>query len=127
VTAADLDGGNGWMMIKKISYQASGAVTNVNNNVWTKYTQTFQSQAHTKISVGFKLGGQSDSAPVVKWDTLRIKVSSTASAQPVGLPATTTPPGKESSPPGEVVVPRPGVAVSELDRGVVPDLGSVDM
>lgn len=72
--AADFDAGNGWTLIKKFSNQVSGDVSNGNGNVWTKYTRTFQSQANTRLSVGFKLGGQADTAPIVKWDTLRIKV-----------------------------------------------------
>lgn len=77
-TAADFDGGQGWTIVHKFANPASGSATNGNQNVWTKYTKSFSSFGHTKVSVGFKLGSQTETAPVVKWDALRIKVIASA-------------------------------------------------
>jgi len=67
-SAQDFDqNGAGWKIMNKFS--ASG--TNGNGDQWHRYAWTFNSENHTQISVGFKLGS-SGSAPAVQWDELRI-------------------------------------------------------
>ena len=68
-SAADFDNNPGnWTMIKKFS--SSG--TNGNGDVYTKYEATFNSSSSTQITLGYKLGSGGSSAPVIRWDTLRI-------------------------------------------------------
>jgi hypothetical protein len=57
-----------WTMIKKFDKTTRG-----NGNTWARYSVSFESGASTHISVGFKLGKMSGTAPTVFWDTLRIE------------------------------------------------------
>jgi hypothetical protein len=68
-TAQDFDQNGGtWTEIKKFSNTG----TNGNGNTWVQYTKTFSSGSNTQISVGFKTGNSSGTAPTIQWDTLRI-------------------------------------------------------
>jgi hypothetical protein len=70
-SAQNFDGSAGtWTMIKKFE-NVSGS--NGNGNVWTQYTKTFNSGSNTQISVGFKTGLAGSTAPVARWDTLRVQ------------------------------------------------------
>ncbi|GMU23492.1 MAG: hypothetical protein AMXMBFR13_35700 [Phycisphaerae bacterium] len=64
----DQNGGT-WTEIKKFSN--TGA--NGNGDTWVQYSKTFNSGSNTQISVGFKAGNASGTAPTIKWDTLRIQ------------------------------------------------------
>jgi hypothetical protein len=69
-TAQDYDQNGGtWTEIKKFSN--TGA--NGNGDTWVQYSKTFNSGSSTQISVGFKAGNASGTAPTIKWDTLRIQ------------------------------------------------------
>ncbi len=69
-SAQDFDGNYAtWQQIKK--FEPGG--TNCNGNVWTQYSTTFYSGSNTQLSVGFKLGLSSGTAPIVRWDTLRVQ------------------------------------------------------
>ncbi len=69
-TAQDYDENGGtWTEVKKFSNTG----TNGNGNTWVQYTQTFNSGSNTQISVGFKSGNGSGTAPTMQWDTLRIE------------------------------------------------------
>lgn len=63
----DLNPGT-WKMIKKFSKATSG-----NGGIWNPYSVMFNSGPNTKVSVGFKLGNLSGTAPTVLWDTLTIQ------------------------------------------------------
>ncbi|MHC4363476.1 MAG: hypothetical protein ACYSTZ_11665, partial [Planctomycetota bacterium] len=68
-SAQDFDeNGAVWNMVNKFS--ASGS--NGNENQWHQYERAFNSESHTQISVGFKLGS-SGNAPALQWDSLRIE------------------------------------------------------
>ncbi|GMU24032.1 MAG: hypothetical protein AMXMBFR13_41090 [Phycisphaerae bacterium] len=68
-TAQNFDASPGtWTEIKKFSNTG----TNGNGDAWVQYTKTFNSGSNTQISVGFKTGNGSGTAPTIKWDTLRI-------------------------------------------------------
>jgi len=68
-SAANFDSSPGtWTMIKKFDKTTGG-----NGNVWNLYSVTFNSGANTQVSVGFKTGNLSGTAPTVRWDTLRIQ------------------------------------------------------
>ena len=68
-SAADFDNNAGaWTMIKKFD----NGGTNGNSDTWTQYSKTFNSGGSTQISVGYKLGS-TGTAPVVRWDTLRVE------------------------------------------------------
>ncbi|NLE57245.1 MAG: BACON domain-containing protein [Planctomycetes bacterium] len=69
-SAQDFDQNSGnWTMIQKFSNSG----TNGNGNVWTQYNKSFSSGGNTQISVGYKLGVSSGTAPTIQWDTLRIQ------------------------------------------------------
>ncbi|HPD32420.1 MAG TPA: hypothetical protein PLL20_20700 [Phycisphaerae bacterium] len=69
-TAQNFDSDPGsWTEIKKFSNTG----TNGNGDTWVQYTKTFNSGSNTQISVGFKTGNSSGTAPTMKWDTLRIQ------------------------------------------------------
>lgn len=69
-TASDYDSNAGtWTEVKKFSNTG----TNGNSNTWTQYSATFNSGANTQISVGFKTGNSTGTAPTILWDTLRIQ------------------------------------------------------
>ncbi|GMU21568.1 MAG: hypothetical protein AMXMBFR13_16610 [Phycisphaerae bacterium] len=69
-TAQNFDSSPGtWTEIKKFSNTG----TNGNGEAWVQYTKTFNSGGNTQVSVGFKTGNSSGTAPTIKWDTLRIE------------------------------------------------------
>jgi hypothetical protein len=68
-TAQDFDtNGATWTMVKKFSNDG----TNGNGDTWVQYSVSFNSGSNTQISVGFKTGNSSGTAPTIKWDTLRV-------------------------------------------------------
>jgi hypothetical protein len=69
-TAQDFDQNGGtWTEVKKFSNTG----TNGNGNTWVQYSKAFSSGSSTQISVGFKTGNSSGTAPTIQWDTLRVQ------------------------------------------------------
>jgi len=75
-TAQDFDQNSAtWTIIQKFDSSNNG-----NGNTWTQYSKTLNSGSYTQISIGYKLGLSSGTAPVVLYDTLRVVGSSTLPA-----------------------------------------------